>query len=1356
MAKDLVFKLVLNADVKSFVTNTKQSEQSAKNMFSAISESAAAAKAQLESATNAVEKTVSDNAVKKADDLSKKIDKVASSAESLEQEASQASQAVGDIVTSTALNEAQELSNKYLAAAKNISDLGDKSTISAGELLSMSNQGEQGISRLKTALQQAEAELVRLQSTDGTMKDIEVAKGRVLSLEDSVKQVSSAFNLYQSTAINAMKGVDAATQQTINDVQRFSSVDLSKIVSEVQTAKRAIESLGTGAELSTKDIQRFGDIGVTSLKTLERELVQAEDQLKALNRSTNIPTAQFKEATARVTALENAIILVRKEFGSFKVSAEVVDHELKQVGNSAEQAATGVKLAESGFGLLKTALATLGLGVTANELMQTADAYKNLTSRIQIAIGEHGNLHQAMSDVIGIALKTNSDLEATGTLYAKITKAAQDLNKVQQELFSYSNSGAKQFKVNQQDILQITESLNKATQISGSSAETTAASLYQLGQSLSANVLRGEEFNSVMEGTPRIAQAIADGLGVTTGQLKAMADAGQLTTNVWLPAFLSQASKLNSEFANFPLTIGAATNNLKTSWTVYLGELDKTYGISANVAKAIQLISENLGTLASVLKIAAEAAIAYKAIDIAQTLIAKANAANLAKVALTTETQAIVANTAANLANANAAKVAAAAHQQTASVTSTLFPTFTRTTTALTGFLGRLGTYGAVAAGAVAGGKAVADILGAVGTSAGEGAAKLAIYFQRYALGNKDVMTLEESEAKLEAQQKRSKAAADEATAAKRRDAAAAELAKNASLGLNTASKEVVAGFDQLVQSGTKVTEALKGVAGAFSFDSTTGINNGITALMALLKQGKATGDQVKTALSNALDGQDLVVFETNFSTVGAKIQTAMDKTNAELKQKQQAYDEWKRNSANLSYNEWSAQNQKYKDGIAATQAQANTLQTQYNNTIQSAAMVHGAVLDQAIKRTGMSYEELSGKSTKAFISAKNDVDITVASLDELKARGVDTGKAVGLNINKAIEKATNQSELDGLKAKVQGLRGELGTKVADGLLQQIEQKMLDVKAATDQALPGINSVAEAFSKFGIETKEQAQITSQGFIDAFNTMKSSGKATAEQLKQALVQMADQIYASGDSAKKTWYENELAINGLTSKVDEFGKVSVSSLSDISSSANQTRQSFSSLGDEAESDAERSASAWENAADRVDNAKSSMSKKGDSSGSGSGQMSIDGLWANQNSIKSKLTGMGYDDAQATELSQKIYNDSKGHSYTGATKASWDYARRHGITDYTAFSTPSSSNTLYVNEQLDKYKDQFNRGRSKSSEAATSAAADAISNVGPTKTIKLEAPDGKTATMTATPTQADTLESILGQLGQHKKSS
>jgi hypothetical protein len=68
-------------------------------------------------------------------------------------------------------------------------------------------------------------------------------------------------------------------------------------------------------------------------------------------------------------------------------------------------------------------------------------------------------------------------------------------------------------------------------------------------------------------------------------------------------------------------------------------------------------------------------------------------------------------------------------------------------------------------------------------------------------------------------------------------------------------------------------------------------------------------------------------------------------------------------------------------------------LQVQYANSVRSAADVQGAILDEAIRRTGLSYEELEGKSTKAFQSALSDVKTIINGMDDLKDRGVDVGE---------------------------------------------------------------------------------------------------------------------------------------------------------------------------------------------------------------------------------------------------------------------------------------------------------------------------------------------------------------------------
>ncbi|MCK4115610.1 tape measure domain-containing protein, partial [Acinetobacter radioresistens] len=172
---------------------------------------------------------------------------------------------------------------------------------------------------------------------------------------------------------------------------------------------------------------------------------------------------------------------------------------------------------------------------------------------------------------------------------------------------------------------------------------------------------------------------------------------------------------ITAEFNKFPATIGASIENLKTAWTIYIGEADAASGASAKVAQALKFVSQNLDALITTLTAAAQAFIAYKAIGMAAVFLEKANAAKAAQVAIATETVALTANTGANTANTRATHLTAVAKTELAAATnaSTTANTaaagvFGRVTTATNGLkaglvsvLSRFGAYGAAAAGVV-------------------------------------------------------------------------------------------------------------------------------------------------------------------------------------------------------------------------------------------------------------------------------------------------------------------------------------------------------------------------------------------------------------------------------------------------------------------------------------------------------------------------------------------------------------------------------------------------------------------------------------------------------------------------------
>jgi putative tail component similar to cryptic prophage cp-933p (putative tail length tape measure protein) len=220
-----------------------------------------------------------------------------------------------------------------------------------------------------------------------------------------------------------------------------------------------------------------------------------------------------------------------------------------------------------------------GFGV--NQLKGFADGYTEIQNKLRLVESASISSSKGLNNVFDIALKTNQSINATSGVYQRFAQNAETL------------------KISQAQIASLTETVSKAVAVSGASAGAADAALTQFGQALGSGILRGDEFNSVMEQTPTLAKAIATGLGVTTGELRNMAKEGKLTMDVLVPALERAKESVDDQFNTRILTISAAFENLNTSTIKWIGELDKSTGASEAFAKAINEIANHLTIVAS-------------------------------------------------------------------------------------------------------------------------------------------------------------------------------------------------------------------------------------------------------------------------------------------------------------------------------------------------------------------------------------------------------------------------------------------------------------------------------------------------------------------------------------------------------------------------------------------------------------------------------------------------------------------------------------------------------------------------------------------------------------------------------------
>jgi tape measure domain-containing protein len=333
---------------------------------------------------------------------------------------------------------------------------------------------------------------------------------------------------------------------------------------------------------------------------------------------------------AVLVALEGSDDGLKRALNSAQQSLGELSANAKTAGEKAAAGLAEVKAGMSAFGdQIKSAKTQLLAFLTINwaagkvqEIVQIADAWNMMAARLKLATIGQTEFTTAQKELFDIAQRIGVPIQETATLYGKLQQAVRMLGG------------------EQKDALTITESISQALRISGASATEAQSSLLQFGQALASGVLRGEEFNSVVENSPRLAQALADGLNVPIGRLRKLAEEGRLTADVVVNALLSQKDKLAAEYTQLPQTVSQAFQRLQNAFGQWVSQVDASTGITKKLADALTWLATNLEKVMSWLKVIAEVGLSVLIYRLIPALITAWQTAGAAAITAATATSA--------------------------------------------------------------------------------------------------------------------------------------------------------------------------------------------------------------------------------------------------------------------------------------------------------------------------------------------------------------------------------------------------------------------------------------------------------------------------------------------------------------------------------------------------------------------------------------------------------------------------------------------------------------------------------------------------------------------------------------------
>lgn len=413
-------------------------------------------------------------------------------------------------------------------------------------------------------------------------KNLELA----LRIRADLKQAQSSIEQFTQE----LENVEAAAEKSASGISKSekSTSDLDKSQKQANTTTQqftqGMEDAGSAATKSASSINK-ADQSTSGLSKTQQQTQTSVQQLtqgmEGIEPAANKSAAGLSRAEKSTSGLSNSQKQAQAPVRQFtkemtgagsaagKSAAGITEAEKSTtgLGNSQDRAAKSARSLRRESDSLLTSLRPLAGAIAAafsvREIARATEAYTTINNRLALVTNSSEELANAQDAVFQIAQNSRQSYEATAELYQRIATNADAL-----QLSAAGVAG-------------VVDTINKAMVISGTSGASASAALTQLGQAFASGVLRGEELNSVLEQAPALAKALADGMGVTVGELRQLGQDGKLTAQNVVQALQSQGAAIDTQFSKMSVTGSQAMTVLGNSLMRVIGQMDEAAGASS-------------------------------------------------------------------------------------------------------------------------------------------------------------------------------------------------------------------------------------------------------------------------------------------------------------------------------------------------------------------------------------------------------------------------------------------------------------------------------------------------------------------------------------------------------------------------------------------------------------------------------------------------------------------------------------------------------------------------------------------------------------------------------------------------------
>lgn len=340
----------------------------------------------------------------------------------------------------------------------------------------------------------------------------------------------------------------------------FTTSGVERFQQEIQSANSMLNTLNTTQEriaATAAGTDMFPASAVADMNSMQSRLQAIQQRIQQIesnpmNLGTDTANAELEQLRSQLNqavqnqedlnrAMERMDVSAANE-AYLRLSGTVSNTERYIRDNTDEQGRFNRAIDEGTQGagdlmnMIKGAVAAYASVQTIGKVMDLSDQLTSTTARLNL-MNDGLQTTQDLQNMIYLsAERSRGAYQATADAVSKLGLMAGD---------AFNSS---------EEIIAFTEQLNKQFTIAGTETAGIEAAMLQLTQAMGSGVLRGEEYNSILEQAPNIIQAIADYMEVPKGQLKDMAAEGEITAEIVKNAMFAAADETNAKFESMPKT----------------------------------------------------------------------------------------------------------------------------------------------------------------------------------------------------------------------------------------------------------------------------------------------------------------------------------------------------------------------------------------------------------------------------------------------------------------------------------------------------------------------------------------------------------------------------------------------------------------------------------------------------------------------------------------------------------------------------------------------------------------------------------------------------------------------------------